>query len=144
MSKILADVNYLSVVLAAVAAWLFGAVYYTALSKPWMTAQGKTVEQCKAEMEGKSGLQKFGPFILAFIGTLLMAFVLFGILTHSGLWSVRAGMISGAFCWFGFVLTTLTVNNAFGGRRPMLTVIDGIHWLGCLLIVGAIVGGMGK
>ena len=59
-----------------------------------------------------------------------MACVLFGVLTHSGLWSVRAGMISGAFCWFGFVLTTMTVNNAFHGRRPMLTVIDSGHWLG--------------
>jgi len=144
MSKILAEVNYLSVVLAGIAAWLFGAVYYTVLSKPWMAAQGKTMEQCKAEMEGKSGLQKFGPFILAFVGVFLMAFVLFGILTHSGLWSVRAGMISGAFCWVGFVLTTMTVNNAFHGKRPMLTVIDSIHWLGCLLIIGAIVGGMGK
>jgi len=26
----------------------------------------------------------------------------------------------------------------------MLTVIDSGHWLGCLLIIGAIVGGMGK
>lgn len=144
MSKILAEVNYLSVVIAAIAAWLFGAVYYTVLSKPWMAAQGKTMEQCQAEMAGKSGLQKFAPFIIAFVGVFLMGFVLFGVLTHSGLWSVRAGMISGAFCWFGFILTTMTVNNAFHGRRPMLTVIDSGHWLGCLLIIGAIVGGMGK
>jgi len=144
MSKILAEVNYLSVVLAAVAAWLFGAAYYTVLSKPWMAAMGKTEEQCKAEMAAKVGFAKAAPFILAFVGVFLMAFVLFGILTHSGLWSVRAGMISGAFCWFGFVLTTMTVNNGFHGRRPMLTVIDSGHWLGCLLIIGAIVGGMGR
>jgi hypothetical protein len=137
-------VNYLSVVLAAVAAWLFGAGYYTVLSKPWMAAMGKTEEQCKAEMAAKQGFAKVAPFVLAFVGVFLMAFVLFGVLTHSGLWSVRAGMISGAFCWFGFVLTTMTVNNAFHGRRPMLTVIDSGHWLGCLLIIGAIVGGMGK
>ena len=41
-------VNYLSIVIAAVAAWLFGAVYYTSLSKSWIAAQGKTLEQCKA------------------------------------------------------------------------------------------------
>ena len=34
--------------------------------------------------------------------------------------------------------------NAFSGRRPMLTVIDSLHWLGCLLIIGAIVGGLGR
>ena len=50
------------------------------------------------------------------------------------------GIISGAFCWFGFVLTTMAVNNAFRGRKPMLTVIDGGHWLGVLVIIGAIIG----
>ena len=46
-------VNWLSIVLAAVAAWLFGGVYYSALSKPWIAAQGKTMEQCKAEHGGQ-------------------------------------------------------------------------------------------
>ena len=32
-------VNWLSIVLAAVAAWLFGGVYYSALGKQWMAAQ---------------------------------------------------------------------------------------------------------
>ena len=49
------SVNYLSVLLAAVAAWIFGGVYYTALGKYWMAAQGKTMEQCQAEYAGKSG-----------------------------------------------------------------------------------------
>jgi hypothetical protein len=144
MSKILAEVNYLSVLVAGIAAWLFGAVYYTVLGKAWMAAQGKTPEQCKAEMAAKSAPAKAAPFVLALLASLLMAFILFGILTHSGLWSVRAGMISGAFCWVGFVLTTVTVNNVFSGRRPMLTVIDSIHWLGCLLIIGGIVGSFGR
>ena len=46
--------------------------------------------------------------------------------------------------WFGFVLTTLSVNYAFSGRRPMLTVIDAGYWLGVLVIIGAIVGWMGQ
>jgi hypothetical protein len=45
--------------------------------------------------------------------------------------------------WLGFVITTLAVNYSFGQRRPMLTVIDGIHWLGVLVIQGAIIGAMG-
>ncbi len=52
----MANINYLSILIAGVAAWLFGAVYYTALSGPWMAAQGKTMEHCKAEMAGKSKL----------------------------------------------------------------------------------------
>ena len=139
-----ATVNYLSILIAAVAAWLVGGAYYTALSKPWLAAQGKTLEQCKAEQAGKSGLAKAAPFVLAFVGEIIMAWMLYGILVHMGVFSLRAGAISGALIWFGFVLTTITINNAFGGQRAMLTVIDSIAWLGALLIIGAIVGGMGR
>jgi hypothetical protein len=140
----MANINYLSILIAGVAAWLFGAVYYTALSGPWMAAQGKTMEDCKAEMAGKSKLQMYLPFVLAFVGSLIMAWALYGILVHLKTFSVRAGMISGAIIWFGFVLTTITVNNAFSGRKPMLTVIDSVAWLGTLLIIGAIVGWFGQ
>jgi hypothetical protein len=35
------------------------------------------------------------------------------------------------------------VNNAFTGRSLMLTVIDAGHWLGVLVIIGAVIGGLG-
>ena len=136
-------VNWLSVVIAAVASFIFGAVYYTTLGKAWLAAQGKTAESCKVEFAAKSGLAKFVPFILSFVGALIMGVVLYGILTHSGLWSLRAGVITGAFCWFGFVLTTVVINNAYGNRKIMLSVIDGAHWLGVLIIIGGIIGWMG-
>ena len=136
-------VNILSVLIGAVAAWIFGAIYYTTLGKVWMAAQGKTEESCKAEFAAKSGIAKFTPFVLSFIGALIMGVSIYGILTHRGLWSLRAGVITGAFCWFGFVLTTVTINNAYQGRKIMLTVIDGAHWLGALMIIGGIVGWMG-
>jgi hypothetical protein len=139
-----ASVNFISIGIAAVAAWLFGGVYYTALSKPWLAAQGKTLEQCKAEQAGKSGAAMAMPFILVFVAELIIAFTLYGILVHMGTFTIRAGLISAAFCWFGFVLTTIASNNAFGGKRPMLTVLDGGAWLGAMLIIGAIVGGMGR
>jgi hypothetical protein len=139
-----ANVNFLSIVVAAIAAWIFGAIYYTTLGKVWLAAQGKTVESCKIENAGKSTLAKITPFILSFVGALIMGFVLYGILTHMGNFTLRAGAISGAFCWLGFVLTTVVVNNAYTGRKPMLTLIDTAHWLGVLVIIGAIVGWMGR
>jgi hypothetical protein len=139
-----ATVNYLSILIAAVAAWLFGAVYYTLLSKVWIAAQGKTLEQCQAEQAGKSGLAKYAPFILVFVGELIMAWALYGILVHLNAFTLRGGIISGALIWFGFVLPTVTANYAFGGRKAMLTVIDSAAWLGALVIIGAIVGGMGR
>jgi hypothetical protein len=140
----LGSVNILAVFLAAAAAWIFGAVYYTALAKPWHAAQGKTLEQCKAENAGKSALAMAMPFILCFVAEVIMAITLFGILVHLGAFSVRGGLISGAFCWFGFVLATQAVNNAFTNRSLKLTAIDAGHWLGVLLLIGGILGWMGK
>ena len=137
-------VNFLAILIAAVAAWIFGGIYYTALSKPWLAAQGKSLEQCKAEQAAKSGAAKAAPFILVIVGEFIMALVIYGILVHLNMFTVRAGIISGAFCWLGFVLPTVTANNAFCGRKPMLTVLDGAAWLGALVIIGAVLGGMGR
>jgi|SRR6185312_13233494 len=138
-----ANVNILSIVVAAAAAWIFGGIYYTALSRQWIAAQGKTLEQCKAEQAGKSGLAKTAPFIIVFVSEVIMAWVLYGILFHLNMFTLRGGVISAAFCWLGFVVTTVASNNAFGARRPMLTVIDSIAWLVAMLLMGAIIGAWG-
>jgi hypothetical protein len=143
MLKAFMTVNHLSILTAGVAAWMFGGLYYSLLSRPWMAAQGKTMEDCKAEMAGKSKLAIYGPFVLAFVAALFMAWALYGVLLHLNRFTVRGGMISAVLIWFGFVLTTMAVNNAFHGRKAMLTVIDSLHWLGGLIIIGAVVGWFG-
>jgi hypothetical protein len=141
-----AGINYLAIVIAAVVAWLVGAVWYGALAKPWVAAQGATMEEFKAKFEAQKGTPAaYAPYILSFIAELIMAWVLAGVIGHLGVGQVtiRNGVISGLFAWLGFVVTTMAVNNAFGGRRPMLTAIDSGHWLVVLLIMGAIIGAMG-
>ena len=140
----LANVNYLAALVAAVAAWILGAVWYGTFSKAWGAAQGKTMEAIKQEQAAKVGqLSAVLPFLLVFIGNLIIAVVLYGIMTHVGPFTIRAGLISGALCWFGFIATTVTVNYAFQGRKPMLTVIDTGYWLAVLLLTGAILGAFG-
>ena len=78
-----------------------------------------------------------------FVGEIIIAWALYGILVHMNAFTLRGGVISAVLIWFGFVVTTMTANNAFGGRRPMLTVIDSVAWLGAFVIIGAIVGWMG-
>ena len=136
--------NALAILIAAVGAWIFGAAYYGALGKFWVEAQGRTMDEFRQEQAAKIGnITAMLPFLLSFVGALIMAWVLNGLLFHIGSYTVRGGMITGAFCWFGFVLTTMAVNNAYQGRRWMLTAIDAGHWLGALLIIGGIVGGVG-
>ena len=139
----LQNLHALAIVVAAVAAWIFGAVYYGVLGRKWIEAQGKTIEQCKAETAGKSTAAKAMPFVLSFVAELLMASTLSGIMFHIGIYTVRAGAFSGFMCWLGFVLTTVAVNNAYTFRKVTLTAIDSGHWLGVLVIIGAILGWFG-
>ena len=137
------NANFLAIAIAAAAAWIFGAAYYGALGKAWVAALGTSMDALKAQNAGKSAAAKASPFLLSFIAELIMAYVLYGLLVHINIWTVRAGIISGVICWFGFVLTTIATNNAYSGRKVMLTVIDSGHWLGVLAIMGAIIGGLG-
>jgi Protein of unknown function (DUF1761) len=140
-----AGMNYLAVLIAAIAGWLVGALWYGVLAKPWIAALGLTMEEFKARRAALKSSAKALPFVLAFVADLVMAWMLAGVLGHLGPGQVtlRNGIISAAFLWFGFVLTTLAVNNAFGGRKYTLTAIDAGHWLAVLVVMGGIVGGAG-
>ncbi len=129
-----AGINYLAILVAAVAGFAWGAAYYMTLSKQWLAAVGK-VESNKSPT----------PFIISFVALLVMGWVLAGTLGHlgAGQITVKNGIISGAFIWLGFVLTTVFVNNAYQGRKYMLSVIDSLHWLGALVIQGVVIGAMG-
>jgi hypothetical protein len=133
-----AGVNYWAIVAAAAASFVFGGAWYSMLAKPWMAAVGKSEDEIR-----QTGM--ITPMVVTVVCQLVMAWVLAGIIGHLGPDQVtlRNGLISGAFCWLGFVVTSLVVNHAFQGSKRMLTVIDGGHWLGVLLIQGAVIGLMG-
>jgi hypothetical protein len=130
-----AGLNYLAVAAAAVAGFAVGAFWYGLLfGRPWMAALGKTREDFKPSPT---------PFIVSFVGLLVMAWVLAGIVGHLGEATFWNGVASGAFCWLGFVVTTTATNHAFQGARPMLTLLDCGHYLTVLLVMGAIIGAFG-
>lgn len=120
-----------SIPLAAVAAFIVGAVYYGVLAKPWAAAQGKSPD----DFQPSPGL-----FITSFLAELIMAWMLMGVMGHASATTLQGGLISGFFIWFGFVITTMVVNHAYGDRTRALTIIDGGHWLLVLLAMGAVLG----
>lgn len=129
-----AGMNYLAILVAALAAYAWGAAYYMTLSKQWLAA----VELGEVKRSA-------APFVISFIALLVMGFVLAGSIGHLGPGNVtvKNGIISGLILWAGFVVTTVFVNNAYPGRKYMLSIIDSIHWLGVLVIQGAVIGAMG-
>src|SRR6202140_2411205 len=122
-----AGINFVAVLVAAVAAWLASSVWYMSLGRSYQAALGKTPDQCKEEMK-KPGA--FLPFIYAFVANVIIAWMLAGVLGHLGAGQVtlRNGVISAAFLWFGFVLTTMAVNYSFAGRDKRLLLIDAGNW----------------
>jgi hypothetical protein len=137
-----AGINYLAVFIAGLAGFGFGAVYYLTLARPWMNAIGWTPDEQARHVKGELNPSKT-PFLIAIAANFVMAWVLAGLIGHMGAVTVRSGIISAAFVWFGFVITTLAVNYAFSARKPTLTLIDGGHWLGVLIIMGAVIGAFG-
>ena len=127
------SLDFLAVVVAAAASFVFGSIWYMALAKPWAAAQGKSASDFKPSP---------GPFLTAIIAQLVMALVLamiIALIASTGD-AVKNGLVTAAMLWLGFVATTLCVNHAFQGCKAGLTVIDSGHWLGVMLVQGLVLG----
>jgi len=103
-----------------------------------MAALGKSADEIKGPRK-----MPVVPMIISLIAELIMASLMAGLMTHLGALSVTGGAVTGGLCWLAFVATTVTVNNAYPGRKLMLTIIDSGHWLGVLLIIGVVIGAFG-
>lgn len=126
-------INFIAVGAAGVAGFVFGSIWYGVLAKAWMAAANISEEQAKP---------KVGVMVLTFICQLVMAFALSGVVIHFG-GGMNIALLSAVFVWVGFVATTQIVNHRFQGRPWSLTLIDGGHWLGVLLVQGAVIGLLG-
>ena len=133
--------NYLAILAAAVASFLFGGVWYNAFSRQWIEAVGLSPDDVQM------GRGSIGLYVLALAAQLVMAWMLAGVLLHLSMGGfppgLRVGIVSAGLIWLGFVIPTMVVNYAFHGAKRELSLIDGGHWLGVLLIQGAIIGWWG-
>ncbi len=135
LAAIFSQVNYLSVPLAAVAAWVFGAIWYTALGRAWAAGHGWVID--KPQMPPVSTLA------LSLVCLLVMATMFYGVVFHIGEINVERALFSAVMVWIGFVATTIVVNYRFSRKSWTLILIDAGHWLGVLLVMGAVIGAIG-
>jgi hypothetical protein len=138
-----AGINYIAVIVATIAGFAVGAVWYSFLfQKPWMAAIGMTEADMKARAGG--GGPSLVPLLAGnVLGNLVMAVVLSALIHSLAAASFGAALGVAFLVWLGFVITVMGVNNSFSGRKPALTAIDGGHWLVVLLFMGAILGAFG-
>jgi len=135
-----ADINWLAVVLAAIASMVLGMGWYTVLGNQWMAALGKTREDIMPDGKGSPK-----PFIIAGACQLIMAYFL-ALLTPA-IMSTSAADIQildavnvGAHMWFGFMLTGMVLNHAYQSQKLSLTIIDGGYMLGIMVVQGVVLG----
>ena len=135
-----AGMNYVAILLSAIAGFAFGALWYGVLGKVWMQAAG--IDCKKANKEGGSAKQSYLPFFLAALANLMIAFMMAGMMGHFAV-DVKHGLITASLVWIVFILPTIAVNYAFQMRPFRLTLIDSGHWLGVLVVIGVVIGLMG-
>jgi hypothetical protein len=134
-------VDWIAILCATGASWAFGAAWYGALARPWMAAA--RLPAPAAEGAGRER-PPVAALVVSLVAQFVMALILAGVLAHTakkGV-TVASGMTVGAICWLGFVITSLAANNVYLKARLTLTLIDGGHWLGVLLIQGAALGAL--
>lgn len=125
----------ISVLVAAAAAFGYGAAHYMVLSKQWVAASGVKVDDNGRPMPQNA---KVSPFLLSGIAMVIVAGMMRHMLTMSGVDSLGGAIVSGLGVGAFFIAPWTMINNAYGGRPFMLTVIDGAYAIIGCGIIGAV------
>ena len=89
--------NYAAVVVAALAYWVLGALWYGVLfSKPWMALENMSMEQAQS-------MNPVLPYVITFILNVLIAYSLAQICIWRNANTLGRGASVGVLLWIGFV-----------------------------------------
>lgn len=129
--------DYIIVLAAAAASYIFGAVWYMALAKPWQQAAGIDLDAMRAA-------DTRGPGPIIFVVAYLCGVVVAGMMRHvfqsAGIMTLGGGALAGFGLGLFIATPWIVINNAFGMKSRMLTLIDGTYaTVGCT-IMGAVLG----
>lgn len=128
------EINYLAVLVAAIASMVLGMIWYSVFGKTWMALSGMTEEKLN-EVKNK-GMAK--SYLIAFIAALVMSYVLAYIIGGLELNTVSGGLQAGFWVWLGFVATKSLGTVLWEGKSPKLYLFNNAYDLISLLVAGAI------
>ena len=130
------SVNYLAVLVAAVASMALGFAWYSQalFGKAWM----KAMKISKKDMAKTKKKGCAGQMTIAFIAALVMAYVLSYFIGYAGASTIAAGAQVGFWVWLGFI-ATVQIGIVLWDKKPMkLFIINTGHYLVNLVVMGAI------
>ena len=130
------NVNLLAVVVAAIAHFVIGAIWYAppVFGKTWMELLGKKMDEVGNPAKG---------FVAAFIGALILTYVLAVLIGFAGAKTALDGAIIGLLTLIGFVLTVGSTEVIFGAKPVKLYLLNNGYQLVAFIVTGAIIGAFG-
>ena len=111
--------GFLSVVAAATAAWIFGAIWYGVVGKQWMAASGLTEESVNRSNPA--------PYIVSFLCALLVAGMMRHVLVTSGVETEGKGLLTGLGLGLFIAAPWGVTNVLFAQRDRALIWMDGVY-----------------
>ena len=131
-------IRLLPVVVAAIATMVIGFLWYSPIlfARPWMLAMGYDPNDKSKIDEMRKGAGK--TYAIAFVASLLSAFVLAKIVELTTVNSIRYGMKVGFAIWLGFVTTVQLTTTLFERKPTKLYLINTGYQLVCYAVMGAI------
>jgi hypothetical protein len=126
--------SFLSVILAAVANFAFGAIWYMSLAKPWMAASGVEVGEDGRPANNADPI----PYITSFVAAVLVAGMMRHVFALSAIDSFGKGALAGFGIGLFLVTPWIATFYGFGGKPRNLLLIDGGYaTIGCT-VMGAV------
>lgn len=124
----------INVLVATIAGFALGAVWYMLLAEPWMQAAGIK--------RGPDGRPEGGQTGALFAYTFLMQLLVAGMMRHvfelAGIDTLGKGIVAGLGIGLFFITPWIAINNAYGMRPLKLTLIDGGYATLACATIGAV------
>ena len=131
--------NYLAIIVAAIACFLFEAIWYSVFLNTWINGIGRSMQWLE-----NSGMKTGYQFATALVMAALMATAISCVTQLTGKQTALRGIRVAALLWSGFVLTTWSTEYIFEVRPISLFLVNAGYWLLGMTLMGAIVGGWKK
>jgi hypothetical protein len=128
--------HWLAIILAALAGFLVGGLWYGPLfGKAWMKARGLSEE----ELKGGANMPLI--FGTTFVLNLIAAFMLDHLYqTYDAPVGLHYSLVIASIIGVGFIATSIGVNYLFSRMPRSLFLIDAGYWIVIYLVMGAIFG----
>jgi type III secretory pathway component EscS len=124
----------LNVIAAALGAFAFGAVWYIAMSKPWVKAAGIPVDAAGKPQGNGSAM----PFVIGLLAILVTAGMMRHVFQMAGVDTLGEGIGAGLGIGAFLITPWVGMNYAFSMRPLALWLIDSVNAVAASAIMGAI------